>query len=68
MRRESEPRIYGPYEHGDVFRVHIVTQRGGKRETVYQAFATRALAEAFIAGARGEAQGITVRQAIDAFV
>jgi integrase len=66
MRRQTG--IYGPYEHGDRHRVHIVTRSGGVRKTEYETFATRALAEAYIAGARDQAQGRTVRQAIDAFL
>jgi integrase len=64
----DEPRIHGPYQHGDRFRVHVVTRSGGRRSTVYRSFETRELAEAFAAGARDEAQGRTVRQAIDAFI
>lgn len=67
-RPSSEPSVFGPYERGNLFRVHVVTRRGGKRQTAYQTFATRALAEAFIAGARDEAQGITVTGAVDAFL
>ena len=65
---DEEPRIYGPFEHGDRFRVHVVTRRGGKRTTTYKSFASRAYADAFIAGARDEAQGCTVTMAIDAYL
>ena len=68
MRRSDEARIYGPYKHGDKWRVHITRGSGERRETLYKTYATRALAEAFIAGARDEAQGRTVRQAIGAYV
>lgn len=66
--REEGPKIYGPYEHGEQFRVHIVTGRGSSRKTTYQTYETRALADAFIAGARDEAQGVTVRAAVDLFI
>lgn len=68
QRRDGEPKVYGPYEHGDQWRVHVVVRRGRKRETTYQTYSTRALAEAFIAGARDQAQGITVSYAIQAFL
>ena len=68
MRREQQERIYGPYEHGDQWRVHIVTGRGDGRKTVYKTYPTRARAEAFIAGARDEAQGRSVRASVDAFL
>jgi len=69
MRRANgEPKIYGPYKHRDQWRVHVVTRRGGKGKTVYETFETRALADAFIAGARDEAQGVTVSAAIEGFL
>lgn len=69
MRRSNEPRIYGPYKHGDVWRNHYVTRDArGKRKTEYSTHATRAAAEAELAGARDEAQGITVRMAVDAYL
>lgn len=68
MERRTGPRIYGPYEHGDQFRVHVVTSSGGRRKTSYHAFATRALAQAFIDGAKDQAQGTTVRATVEAFL
>lgn len=66
MRRSNEPRIYGPYEHGDLWRLHVVTGSGKRRKTVYRSYPTRDLAEAALAGARSQAQGTTVKQAVDA--
>jgi integrase len=68
MRHINEPRLYGPYQHGELWRIHIVTRCGSGRKTTYQAFATRALAEAFLAGARDEAQGVTVKAAVEMFI
>lgn len=68
MRRSNEQRIYGPYEHGDTFRLHLVRGGGRGRKTSYLVFATRALAEAALAGARSQAQGATVKMAVDALV
>lgn len=68
MRRSNEPRIYGPYQHGEQFRLHVVTGSGRGRKTVYRVYPTRDLAEAALAGARSQAQGTTVRQAYDAFI
>ena len=67
MRRSNEPRIYGPYEHGEQFRLHVVTGSGRGRKTIYRVYPTRDLAEAALIGARNQAQGTTVRQAVDAF-
>jgi hypothetical protein len=66
VQRGGETPIYGPYEYFNQFRV--VTRRGGKRTTLYQTFATRDLADAFIAGARDEAQGVTVKQSVERFL
>lgn len=66
--RRSGPSYFGPYERGRLWRVHVVTGSGGARKTSYETFATRALAEAFIAGGRDEAQGITVSHAVAAFL
>lgn len=69
MRRtDNEPRIYGPYKHGDVYRLHYVTIIGGKRKTEYTTHQTRAAADLELAGARDEAQGVTVRMAVDQFL
>lgn len=69
MRRKADGvRIYGPYEHGDKHRVHIVTTRGRKRTTRYEVFDTRDLADAWVDGASDEAQGNTVRAVVDEFI
>lgn len=68
MRRSNEPRIYGPYQHGDQWRLHVVTGSGRGRTTTYRSYPTRELAEAALAGARSQAQGTTVRDAIDALL
>ena len=68
MRRRQEPKFYGPYEHGDNLRVHVVTGRGATRKTRYRTFTTRGAADAYINTARGETQGRTVSQAIEAFL
>jgi integrase len=67
MRRSNEPRIYGPYQHGDTWRLHYV-RRGpdGKRTTEYTTHETRASADLELAGAHDEAKGITVKTAADA--
>src|SRR4051794_6382703 len=36
-RRLRQPGVYGPYAHGDRFRIHLVNERG---ETTYQSYAT----------------------------
>lgn len=59
-----QPRIYGPYQHRDRWRVAI--RVNGK--TTYQSFARLDHAEQFIAGARDEAQGITVGHAVKALL
>jgi integrase len=59
-----QPRIYGPYQHRDRWRVAI--RIGGK--TRYKSFALLAHAEEYIAGARDEAQGITVGHAMTALL
>jgi integrase len=66
--RSNEPRIYGPYEHGDQFRLHVVTGSGRGRKTTYRSYPTRDLAEAALRGARSQAQGVTVRAAATAFI
>lgn len=66
--RRSRPSYFGPYERGRLWRVHVVTGSGRARKTSYETFASRALAEAFIAGGRDEAQGITVKHAVTAFL
>lgn len=68
MRRSNEPRIYGPYKHRGQWRLHVVTGSGRGRKTVYRSYPTRELAEAALAGARSQAQGTTVKQAVDALL
>lgn len=69
MQRSNEPRIYGPYQHGELWRVHVVTRKsGGGRSTTYLSYPTRDLAEAAITGAKSQAQGSTVRHAVDALL
>lgn len=68
MRRNDQPRVYGPYRHGDQWRLHVVTGSGGERKTTYDCYPTRELAEAALAGARSQAQGITVKDAVDALL
>lgn len=69
MRRSNEPRIYGPYPHGEQWRIHYV-RRGpdGKRTTEYTTHETRAAADLELAGAHDEAKGITVKTATDALL
>lgn len=67
MQRRG-PGIYGPYKHGQRFRLHVVTGSGRGRKTTYRTYATRALADAAKAGANDEARGITVIEAIKAFL
>lgn len=69
MRRSNEPRIYGPYQHGDQWRLVVRTrQSGGGWATTYRSYPTRAEAEAALAGARSQAQGATVKMAVDALL
>lgn len=64
----QQPKLYGPYKHGDIWRVHIVTGSGGSRSTRYRSFATRELAEHYINSGRSAASGATVRNAVDALL
>jgi integrase len=68
MRRSNEPRIYGPYQHRELWRLHVVTGSGRGRTTTYRSYPTRDLAEAALAGARSQAQGTTVKVAVDALL
>jgi integrase/recombinase XerC len=70
MQRTNGERIHEPHKHGNRWRVGVVLARGRgeRRQTVYRSFATRALADAFVAGARGEAEGATVRAAVDTYL
>lgn len=63
-----QPRIYGPYEHRDRWRVHIVVSDRGTRKTRYRSFDTWEQANAYINGARDEAQGHTVGEAVTALL
>lgn len=62
------PRAYGPYKHGDKWRVHFVSGRGGDRTTSYETFDTWGEADRCKSGATDEAQGISVADAIKAFL
>lgn len=66
--RTNEPRIYGPEQHGNRWRLRVVTGRGRGRKTTYRSYPTRDLAEAALDGARQQAQGTTVRQAVNALL
>lgn len=68
MRRSDDWRVYGPYKHGAKFRLHFTRGSGEQREAYYETFATRRDAELVLQGARDEAQGFTVRMAVDAFL
>jgi integrase len=68
VRRSNEPRIYGPYQHGELWRLHVVTGSGRGRKTTYRSYPTRDLAEAALAGARSQAQGATVKLAVEALI
>lgn len=67
MQRRG-PGVYGPYKHGQRFRLHVVTGSGRRRKTTYRTYATWALADAAKAGATDEARGTTVSEAIKAFL
>lgn len=67
--RDDEERIYGPHQHGKIWRIHIVTRRlRGGRKTIYKKFAKREDAERWLAGARDEAQGITLKMGAAQFI
>jgi integrase len=63
-----QPRVYGPYEHRGRWRVHIVVSDRGTRQTRYKSYATWEQANAYINGARDEAQGHTVKDAVNALL
>lgn len=68
-RSDNRPRIYGPYKHGEIWRVHVVTRDArGRRSAVYKKCDTRQEAERWISTARDEAQGLTVSQAVEQFL
>lgn len=62
------PRAYGPYKHGDRWRVHFVSGRGGSRTTSYETFDTWAEADRCKHAATDEAQGISVADAVRAYL
>ncbi|HEU4727724.1 MAG TPA: tyrosine-type recombinase/integrase [Kofleriaceae bacterium] len=64
----DRPRAYGPFKHGKRWRVHFVTGRGTGRSTTYETFDTWDLAERCKNGATDEAQGVTVRSAVEKFI
>ena len=68
MRNDSKERIYGPYQHRGLWRLHVVRTSGGGRKTFYRSYTTRDRAEAALAGAQGQAQGVTVKSATDALL
>ena len=68
MQRSNEWRAYGPYQHGNRWRVALVRGSGAARKTRYETFDAREQAEAALIGARDEAQGITVKQAVEKFL
>lgn len=62
-------KVTGPYAHGNKWRVLIdrgVVGAGGQR--FYRSFAARSDADAFVAGARDQAQGRTVADAVEAWL
>lgn len=66
--RKDGVRINGPYEHGNQWRVYITATCGGRRTTSRESFTTEALALAWIDGASEQAQGVTVKGAVDEFI
>lgn len=69
MRRRSEgPKAYGPYKHGNRWRVQFVARRGGDRTSTYETFDTWEQAERCRVAATDEAQGVTVSDAVEAFI
>lgn len=69
MRRDNETRVYGPYQHGEVWRNHNVVRRSdGTRKTFYDVYPTRELAEDALSGSRFQAQGDSVKSAVDALL
>lgn len=68
MRRRSKWRVSGPYKHGRKWRLEFARGSGDAREVEYESFATQAAAEAALDGAKGIAQGQTVKSAVDQFI
>ena len=65
MRRSNHWRVNGPTKHGRKWRVTFSRGSGREREVAYESFDTQAEADACIANARDEAQGLTVKGAVD---
>ena len=65
MQQGSGVRVHGPYRHGNRFRI-VITSRD--RPPHRLSFATHAEACECADGARGEAVGVTVKSAVDAYV
>lgn len=66
-RRKRGPGVYGPYEHGLRFRVHVVDERG---QTTCSSFATRAAAEKVVRFSKREfelAADTTLSDAIEEY-
>lgn len=61
-------RVNGPYKHGRKWRVQFARGSGRTRTSRYETFDTRAAAEACVDAARNEAQGLTVKLAIEQFL
>lgn len=61
-------RVNGPYKHGRKWRVQFARGSGRTRTARYETFDTRAAAEACVDAARSEAQGLTVRAAVEQFL
>ena len=66
--RQTGWRVNGPYKHGRKWRVVYTRGSGAARETEYDAFDTRAEADACIEGAVDVKQGFTIRKAVDAYL
>jgi integrase len=62
MRRSNEDRIYGPYKHGQRWRV---VRRTASGDTFTESFDEQTLAEAVVEAARSRVAGRTVKQAVD---
>lgn len=64
MRRNEGKRIYGPYPHGDKWR--LLVRDGGR--TYYESYPTRERALAVKEAFEKQASGLTVADAVDKFV
>lgn len=65
MQRDQKERVYGPYKHGNRYRVVL---RRGDGATRPRSFASLADAEKYIEAARGQTgSGITVTAAVEAY-